>query len=270
MTYRETTCRTILSRSGIPGVDYAINPYVGCGHGCLYCYAIFMKRFSSHEEPWGQFVDVKMNCAARLKKELPRARDGEVFLSSVTDPYQPAEKQYQLTRSCLEILQQVQLPVSILTKSDLVLRDIDLLKKMKKVEVGMSITTLDEKVRAFLEPGASPVWDRLKALGVLSMEGIETWIFFGPILPCFSDDEETIGAVLNEAEKAGVKYVLIDRMNLYPEVWKRMEPALGRWSSEVVSSFRRAVQDQRAYSETLRKRAQHAMSRSGMECRIVF
>lgn len=270
MTIRETACRTILSRSGIPGVDYAVNPYVGCGHGCLYCYAIFMKRFTDHREPWGKFVDAKVNCAIRLKKELPRARDGEVFLSSVTDPYQPAERHYQLTRSCLEVLQQVQLPVSILTKSDLVLRDLDLLKKMKRVEVGMSITTLDEKVRAFFEPGSSPTADRLKAIKTLSDNRIQTWVFFGPVLPYFSDTEEAIDAVLREAVRSGAQSVLIDRMNLYPEVWKRMEPFLKQWGPEVLSCYHRARQEKRSYSEALRERVGQVVRRHGLECKIVF
>ena len=138
---REIKAKSVLTKSGIPGIDYCINPYVGCFHGCRYCYATFMKRFTGHQEPWGSFVDVKVNAPAILPKQLARARRGNVLISSVTDGYQPIESKYKLTRQCLEVLLEYQFPVDILTKSPLVLRDMDIMEKFKEIEVGLTITT---------------------------------------------------------------------------------------------------------------------------------
>src|SRR5512139_2591112 len=104
MKVREIFSKAILTKTAISSYDYCINPYVGCGHGCRYCYASFMKRFTGHREPWGDFVDVKINAPQVLKKQLRRAKRGSVLVGSVTDPYQPVEKKYGLTRGCLEAL----------------------------------------------------------------------------------------------------------------------------------------------------------------------
>ena len=146
LTIREIRAKSILTKSGIPGIDYCINPYVGCAHGCRYCYATFMKRYTGHTEAWGSFVDVKINAPEILQRQLKRAKRGRILISSVTDAYQPIESKYKLTRQCLEILLQSQLPVDILTKSPLVLRDMDLIKKFKDIEVGITITTHEEKI----------------------------------------------------------------------------------------------------------------------------
>ncbi len=96
--------KSILLRSGIPDVTYCINPYTGCPHACIYCYASFMKRFTGHTEPWGEFIDIKINAAEILKKQIKRAKKDKVLLSSVTDPYNPYEEKYGITRQCLEVL----------------------------------------------------------------------------------------------------------------------------------------------------------------------
>jgi DNA repair photolyase len=140
----------------IEAVGYAINPYVGCGHGCVYCYATFMKRFTGHKEEWGAFVDVKVNAAEVLARQLRRARPGNISFGTVTDAYQPLEKEYGITRACLEALVEYDFPVCILTKSALVLRDLDLIRRLKDVEVAFTITTPDDDVRRRFEP-----WPRL-------------------------------------------------------------------------------------------------------------
>ncbi|MFH0879237.1 MAG: radical SAM protein, partial [Lentisphaerota bacterium] len=139
MKVTEIQSKAILSASKI--YDYVINPYVGCQHACSYCYARFMKRFSKHKEPWGEFVDVKINASDLLNVEIARKKKGSVWISGVCDPYQPLEAQYQLTRKCLEILADHDWPVFIQTRSPLVLRDLDILKKIKHCEVGFSIPT---------------------------------------------------------------------------------------------------------------------------------
>jgi len=203
---KEIFAKSALTPSRIEGIDFALNPYTGCAHGCRYCYADFMKRFSNHNEPWGRFVDVKINIPQLLEKELKRRKyrtmnlevisdlehsakciepgvDCLVSLSTVTDPYQPLEKKYQLTRSCLEILFHYQMPVSILTKSPLVLRDIDLIKRFKNIDVGITITTDRDDIRKIFEPGAPPIQARIDTLNQLHQQGIKAWVFVGPILP---------------------------------------------------------------------------------------
>ena len=208
MKIKEIFAKTILTKTAIPGFDYCINPYVGCGHGCRYCYASFMKRFTGHLEPWGEFIDVKVNAPHLLRKQLKRAKQGVVTLSTVTDPYQPIEKKYQLTRKCLEALLEAQFSISLLTRSSLCLRDIDLFKQFKNINVGLSITTHDEGIKKIFEPHSSSIHSRVETLRALRQEKIQTYAFIGPILPL---DPKTLVAMLD----GGIDEVLIDRMN-YP------------------------------------------------------
>ncbi len=205
---KEVIAKSILSKSGIPGADYCINPYTGCSHACRYCYASFMKKFTGHTEPWGDFVDVKINAPQVLQRQLKKASKGRIMISSVTDAYQPVEGKYKITRQCLESLLQYQFPVDILTKSPLVLRDIDLIRKFEDIEVGISLSTDDEKIRKIFEPKAPPVEARIQALKTLHENGIKTYVFIGPLLPL--DPEALCKRLLPY-----IDHVFIDRMN-YP------------------------------------------------------
>ena len=176
---KEVKAKSILNKPKI--FDYCLNPYTGCQHNCTYCYArLFMKRYSGHKEPWGEFVDVKVNAPELLKKQLERAKKGTVWISSVCDPYQPLEAKYRLTRQCLKELAEKQFPVNIQTKSKLVLRDLDLFLQFEEIEVGFTITTDDERVAKLFESRASPVKERLKALEEIHSRGIKTFAFIGP------------------------------------------------------------------------------------------
>ncbi len=181
--------RTFLSASKIPGTDYALNPYVGCPHRCLYCYAEYMRKFTGHAEPWGEFLDVKL-----CQTPLPAAKlfGRRVLLSSVTDPYNPFEKKYEVTRGLLKQLVPCRAQVSILTKSALVVRDMDLLTQLPGCEVAFSFSTADERVRQLLEPGASPVAERVRALTQLRAAGISTAVMAAPLLPGISDWKEIV------------------------------------------------------------------------------
>ncbi len=203
---KEKRARSILSKSGISGIEYCVNPYIGCSHGCRYCYATFMKRFTGHGEAWGSFVDAKINAPEILQRQMKKAPRGNIMISSVTDPYQPLERKYQLTRQCLEVLLAYQFPVSILTKSSLVLRDLDLIRKFKEIEVGITITTDDDKIREIFEPNAPPVEARMRGLQELFASGVKTYSFIGPVLPLNPD-------ALVEKVIPYVHSVLIDRMN---------------------------------------------------------
>ena len=204
---REVKVKSILTKTGIPGIDYCINPYVGCSHGCRYCYATFMKRFTAHTEAWGSFVDVRINAPEVLQKQIKGGnKSGNIIISSVTDAYQPVEGKYKLTRQCLEVLLPYQFSISILTKSPLVLRDIDLFKKFGDIEVGVTITTDDEKVRKIFEPHAPPIGARINAIKTLHDNGIKTYAFIGPVLPMNPD-------AIIEKLRPHVDSVIISRMN---------------------------------------------------------
>jgi DNA repair photolyase len=203
MIVREIQSKAILSASKV--YDYAVNPYTGCQHACSYCYARFMKRFSGHEEPWGQFVDVKINAADLLRAEISKKRRARVWVSGVCDPYQPLEGRYKLSRNCLEILAENDWPVIIQTRSPLVLRDMDILKEARDFEVGLTVTTADDEIRKLFEPNAPPIRERLRTLDELHRAGIKTYAMIAPILP---------GAeVLATSLEGKVDYILVDRMN---------------------------------------------------------
>ncbi len=229
---KETRAKSILSPSKI--YDYVVNPYTGCGHGCSYCYARFMKRVTGHREPWGEFVDVKVNAPELLASELRKKKRGRVWVSGVCDPYQPVEAEYRLTRQCLEILSRHRWPVIIQTRSPLVLRDMDILRDMEEVEVGFSIGTADDRIRALFEPHAPPIPDRLAALKELHDAGIRTYAMIAPVLP----GAEGLAALL----RGTIDYVLIDRMNYHhaDDVYRRhgLEKFL---SDEYYLSIRREV-----------------------------
>lgn len=186
MQITEITTRTALVRSKIPGVDYVINPYLGCGHGCRYCYAVFMRKYSRHHarSAWGTFVEVKINLPEVLRGELQRKKKrSRALLSSVCDPYQPVEGKYRLTRSCLEILREYGWGLDILTRSPRVCRDLDLLTAAPNVSVGLSIPTDDDRVRQVLEPHSPPIAARVAALKRLQAAGLAPWVFIAPMLP---------------------------------------------------------------------------------------
>lgn len=222
----EINCKTALTKTGIPGFRYCLNPYVGCAHGCVYCYASFMCRFTGHKEPWGNFVDAKVNFPLVLEKQLSsRSKpEGKLLLGSVTDAYQPAEARYGLTRSCLEALvRHPLLEVEILTKSALILRDLSLLQKLSRCSVGFTVTTMDEKAACIFEPGASPPGLRLVAAKQLVDAGIPVWAFIAPVLPGLGDSEEAVAGLFGALKRAGVKEVLVDTLNPYPAVMQRLK-----------------------------------------------
>ncbi len=221
MKVREVSCTSALSPSSLPGLDYALNPYRGCSIGCVYCYSPAVLR---EERPWGRFVDVKRNIPAILARELRRKRRGVIGIGTVTDGYQPLETRYHLTRYCLEQLARFDFPVSIQTKSSLVLKDLEALRRLRDVEVGVTNTTWDEAMRRRFEPFSSPAPRRMETLKALNAAGIRTWAFVGPILPGATDT--TAEPLLRAVRDAGTRHVMIDRLRFRPGVWERVDRAV--------------------------------------------
>ena len=205
---RKIEVKTILTKSNLPIGDYSINPYVGCTHSCKYCYACFMKRFSNHAEEWGTFIDVKL--WSEIKN--PQKYSGKsFFMSSVTDPYNPQEEKFQRTRKFLEAFQGVDINLSIQTKSDLILRDLDLIKTFKNVRVGFSINTLDENFKNDMDKAAS-IERRLFAMKKFHDAAIRTVCFISPIFPGITDAEKIIDAV-----KSQCNFIWLENLNLRGE-----------------------------------------------------
>ena len=215
-------CRRALTRSRLPGLDYALNPYIGCQHGCRYCYA--PSTLKIWDRSWGSFVDVKENLLEALKIDLKETRPGVVGLGTVTDPYQPVERKLLLTRGCLEALSEARLHVSIQTKSNLVVRDLPLMDP-ETVDIGFTITTMDDHLASLLEPNAPRPGARSEGLMKTFEKGFKTCIFYGPIIPMVNDDRETMIEIVNLAEKSGSE-VLYDRLNLKRGVMERMKRPL--------------------------------------------
>src|SRR4030066_343569 len=209
MIVREIYAKSILSKSKV--YDYTINAYTGCQHGCTYCYARFMKRTTGHIEPWGEFVDAKINAPELLQKEINKKRPARVWISGVCDAYQPLEAKYELTRKCLEILVEHGWPITIQTKSPLVLRDKELFRNAKEIEVGLTVTTADDNIRRLFEPNAPPIKERIEGLQKWHRAGIRTFAMIAPMLPNAGELAAMLGGK--------VDYILIDRMNYHYSDW---------------------------------------------------
>ncbi len=188
MPIKEIEVKSVMTKSNLPVADFSVNPYVGCTHACKYCYASFMKRFTNHPEPWGSFVDVKY---WQEIKNPTKYAGKEAFIGSVTDPYQPCEAEYKRTRALLEQLQGSGISISIATKSDLVLRDIDLIKTFPNARVSWSINTLDEDFRKAMDNGVS-IERRLAAMKQFYDAGVQTTCFISPIFPGITNLKEII------------------------------------------------------------------------------
>lgn len=202
---REVETKNILTKSNLPVCDYSVNPYGGCPHACKYCYASFMKRFSGHEEPWGAYLDVKV--WPEIKRP-ERYAGKELFVGSVTDPYHPYEEKYGRTRALLEQLQGSGAEISIATKSDLVLRDLDLIRTFPNARVSWSINTLDEGFREDMDNAVS-IERRLAAMKAFHDAGVRTTCFISPIFPGITD----VPAII-ECAKDQCNLVWLENLNL--------------------------------------------------------
>jgi DNA repair photolyase len=244
-----------LAPSGLPEYDYSLNPYVGCLHGCLYCYAIDFTR-GPPAAAWGQVVYVKINLLELLRRETRRLKPGIVGLSTITDPYQPPEARYRLTRGAVEILAQAGFHVSIQTKSGLVVRDLDVLTRHRDaVDVGFTITTMRDKAR-ILEPLAAHPLARARAAAKLAAAGVKVWIFLGPVVPGFNDDPQDIAEVVKFAGEIGAELVY-DRYRPKP-----------RADAHLAARYRRAEPTPRWWSR-VKKTIEEICAEVGVRCRDV-
>ncbi len=265
----EVECKSLLNKSGL--ADYALNCYAGCEHGCLYCYARFVTRFSHPGERWGSFVDVKTNAPAILAREVKRKRPGTVFVSSVCDGWQPLEADYGLTRQCLEILLSCGYHVTILTKSAAARRDLDILSSKSNVELGVTITASDESLARLFEPGSSSPTQRLTLLEEAKRRGINTYVFLGPLMPYISDTDSNLINLLNAVKEIGADYFYVDRLNLRFGVWQSLRNLLQERFPHLIEDYRSILFDPVSsdkYTKALVSRVNRLAGRLGLDDRM--
>ncbi|MCM1542455.1 MAG: radical SAM mobile pair protein B [Blautia sp.] len=205
MIIKEIEAKNVITKSNLPVCDFSVNPYTGCEHACKYCYACFMKRFTNHPEEWGSFADVKH---WQPIKNRGKYSDKELFIGSVTDPYQPIEEKYRRTRALLEELQGSGVKLSIATKSDLILRDLDLIKSFPDARVSWSVNTLDEAFRQDMDKAAA-IERRLTAMKEFHDAGVRTTCFISPIFPGITDVKAII-----ERTKSRCNLIWLENLNL--------------------------------------------------------
>ena len=219
--YREEPCRSALNRVSGMGFNWSLNPYMGCAHRCAFCYVRGFERRADRpsDDRYGTSLRVKVNVVDVLRTELARRswRRELVAIGAATDPYQPAEGRYRLTRGCVEVLAAARTPFSIITRGPLVVRDIDVLAEASRrapVTVSVSVATVDEDLATRLEPGVAPPRQRLRAIHLLTDAGIAAGVALAPVLPGLTDAPRSIAAVLAAARDAGATHAWSNVLNL--------------------------------------------------------
>jgi DNA repair photolyase len=226
-----------------------------------------MQRFHPHAEPWGGFVDVKVNAVEVLVKQLRRAEPGQVFMSSACDAYQPLEREYRLTRRCAEVLMHYGFQVNLLTKSALALEDIPMYAAGKRARISLTITTPDEAIARIWEPGASPVAKRIEVIKAAKAAGLETSVMLGPLLPGLSDDDASLARLFALAKDAGADHVWHDCLNPRPKVWESIVVVLRKRYPQLLPVYRSMLfneAERDKYVEALEKRFRGAAADAGM------
>jgi len=255
--------KSIITKSNIPSIDYVINPYIGCQHGCIYCYAEFMIRFTNHKgDKWGQFLDIKKYDFNKIK---PLKYSGKkILLSSVTDPYLPLERKYQNTRKILENLVGTRAEISILTKSKLVVRDIDLFKKFESIKVGISINTLNDDFARIIERAASKPTERLEAIKKVSEAGIQTYVFISPFFPEITDFK----AIIEQAEDY-INNFSFENLNFRPHNVPRIMRIIKVHYPNLLSKYK-IIQKDRGYWDILEDEIKEFCEKKKLNYKIEF
>jgi len=239
--YREEPCRSALNRvRGMP-FEWSLNPYMGCAHRCTFCYvrAFELRADRPSDERYGRSIRVKTNVAQVLARELARAswKREAIAIGAATDPYQPAEGRYRLTRACLEVLAEAANPFSLITRGPMILRDLDVLQQAASradVSISFSIPTLDDDVWRTTEPGTARPRQRLRALKELVDAGIRTGVGMAPLLPGLSDRPEQLAKVVKAAREAGATGVWANLLYLKPGTREHFLEALARdWPDQL-------------------------------------
>jgi len=257
--------KTIIVKTNLPEGDFVINPYIGCMHGCKYCYARFMKRFTGHAEPWGSFVDIKNNAPDLIPKGTNKYREKSIIISSVTDPYQPIERKYKITRKILERLITLQPNLDLITKSDLVVRDIDLFKQFKNCMVTLSFSITNEKLRKQVELLSSPAKQKINALKELHKAKIPTALFISPIFPQITDWIK----IINETQSFVDEY-WFENLNLYPSIKGEIYSFLKKNRPELIEIYKKIYSKNNNYWNIEENKIKIFCKKNKISCKVYF
>jgi DNA repair photolyase len=273
-TYTEIECKSALNRVQNMGFEWSLNPYRGCVHACAYCYARANHRYIGLNagSDFETRLFVKTNIVEVLRRELARPgwKRDDVSIGTATDPYQPIEGKYRLTAGIISALADFATPAHIVTKSPLVIRDIDELCRLDEragVKVCMTITTLDEATWRIMEPGTAPPKQRLRALKLLSDAGIPCGIFLAPILPRITDSEDAIRATMQAAKEAGASFVWSGPLRLAPDVREHYLATIATHYPELLDRYQRNYQTADApkiYRDHIRERIHRIREEVGL------
>ena len=269
----EVEAKSILTPSKLPDADYVANPYTGCAFGCAYCYASFMGRYVGESiEAWGDYVHVKTNAVELMEQDLSRLerteRQGSILLSSVTDAWQGVEKKYRLARGILEVLVQHRYPglVSILTKSPLIIEDIDRLSALPHVEVGVTLTTTDDAVARVFERQAPLASRRIKVLQQLNEAGLKTYAFVGPLLPHMRFRPELLDQLLASIAATGTRDIYCEQINLSAYIRQRLDVEMRQADTTLAEAY--ASADEKEHREALRRLVDELIPKHGLRLRM--
>lgn len=265
MKIREIKAKSIIVKSNLPEIEFVINPYIGCSHSCLYCYARFMKRFTNHLEPWGEFVDIKINALNLIPENTDKYKDRSILISSVTDPYLPLESKYKLTRQIIKKLIPLQPRLTIITKSDLVLRDINLLKQFNNCVVAVSASFLDEKAKNKLEPKSISTKRRIETLKKLRERGIQTVLFISPIFPEISDWRKLINLT-----KDFIDEYWLENLNLYPSIKGDVREFLKNYDSNLIGKYKEIYSGKSDYWHKMERDIRSYCNKNKINRKIYF
>ncbi len=265
---KEIICKKALTKSGISGMSFSLNPYIGCEHSCIYCYATFIRKWREHKEEWGKIIEVKINIYEQLRREIKKER-GIVCIGTICDPYQPIELKYSLTRKTIEVLKEYDSEFEILTKSHLILRDLPILKDYPKTSCEITLTTLNEKIRKIFEPKASPIKERMRTIEILIKNNISLTLFFGPILPYFSDKEEEIRKIFDFGKEVGVKEILCDSLNYFSQKLKIILKNIA-FDKKAVNYYLTISKDYQSYLNNLREKILKISKDYKIPIRVLF
>ncbi|CAM4465771.1 radical SAM protein [Paenibacillus macerans] len=283
--YEHIQTKTTLNRvkeEAMP-FEWSINPYRGCGHGCSFCYARAFQTFlgRSAEDEFQFHISVKENAAEALERQLTAltrkfAYDieavsrhvGQVAIGTATDPYQPVEAKEQITRECLKVLAKYRIHTSVTTRSPLVMRDIDILRKMRGVSVNISVNTLDAELIRKLEPASPHPGKRLATVKYLAEHGIPVGIFAAPVLPFLTDSEEGLDNLLRSAKEHGAGFAMISLLRLSPDVKAWYFRTLQQHDPKLVSRYRALYAGAYAepwYTDRFKRMARALLAKHGLD-----
>ncbi len=257
-----STREQIVESCTLEDFNFQIDPYVGCTHGCRYCYTQ-----NQSELDWEHEVGIHPDMRERLRRELSSLSPQTIYLGMNTDPYQPLEKEYRQTRSVLELLKERGFSACILTKSDLLLRDVDLLKEMPHASGGVSIAFQDDSVRRLFEEETIPNRDRIRAIARLKEEGVETYVLICPVMPYITETETLMDEAQPYADTIWIYSLSMkSRGN---KNWLKIRPVLEEHFSEIIERFEEVVfSDHHSYWRELRRQLEHIGMRDNINLEI--